>query len=164
MAVGGPRAILPAIAKPCKLFCRELGVSRSTSYIYVGSLSNTQAAFYNTAGFEVALHMNTGCADWTPSSLKTFYKDQLSGFLAQYTSLPSPSTNRTHCIAWSDYATQPQVELGSRNPPGHEVIIYPSTWSSTLTDPGSLPVPVCRCASPIRWDTHRCVSGCHADD
>jgi hypothetical protein len=109
---------------------------RSTSYIYAGSLSNTQAAFYNTAGFEMALHVNTGCADWTPSSLKTFYKDQLSGFLTQYTSLPSPSTNRTHCIAWSDYSTQPQVELNNGIRLDTNYYYYPSTWISISDRPG----------------------------
>ena len=103
---------------------------RGTSYIYAGSLSNTQAAFYNSAGFEVALHINTGCADWTPSSLKTFYKDQLSEFLTQYTSLPSPSTNRTHCIAWSDYATQPQVELNNGIRLDTNYYYWPPTWIS----------------------------------
>jgi len=103
---------------------------RSTSYIYAGALSNTQAAFYNSAGFEVALHINTGCADWTPSSVETFYKDQLSGFLTQYTSLPSPSTNRTHCIAWSDYATQPQVELNNGIRLDTNYYYWPPTWIS----------------------------------
>jgi hypothetical protein len=103
---------------------------RSTSYIYAGSLSNTQAAFYNSAGFEVALHINTGCADWTPSSLDTVYKAQLSGFLSQYTSLPSPSTNRTHCIAWSDYATQPQVELDNGIRLDTNYYYWPPNWIS----------------------------------
>src|SRR5207244_2909069 len=51
---------------------------RSTSYIYVGDpLTNAQAASYTAQGFEVALHVNTGCADWTPASLASFYSDQL---------------------------------------------------------------------------------------
>ena len=109
---------------------------RSTSYIYAGSLSNTQAAFYNSAGFEVALHVNTGCADWTPSSLNTVYKDQLGEFLTQYASLPSPSTNRTHCIAWSDYATQPQVELNHGIRLDTNYYYYPPTWISIADRPG----------------------------
>ena len=85
---------------------------RATSYVYpTVSLSDAQAAAYEAAGFEVALHVNTDCANWTPSSLEGFYSDQLGAFAAKYTSVPAPATNRTHCIAWSDYTTQPQVEL-----------------------------------------------------
>lgn len=85
---------------------------RSTSYIFPDNpLSNSRAAIYDAAGFELALHVNTNCADYTPSSLNSFYQDQLSSWSSKYTSLPPPVTNRTHCIAWSDYVTQPLVEL-----------------------------------------------------
>jgi hypothetical protein len=85
---------------------------RSTSYIYPGTpLTDAQAAAYVAQGFEVALHVTTGCANWTPASLRSFYSDQLGTFAADYPSVSPPATNRTHCIAWSDYATQPQVEF-----------------------------------------------------
>jgi hypothetical protein len=85
---------------------------RSTSYVYPSTpLSNSQAAAYTAAGFEVALHVTTNCGDWTPSSLESFYSSQLGTWRAKYTSLPAPVTSRTHCIAWSDYTTQPLVEL-----------------------------------------------------
>ena len=58
-----------------------------------------------------ALHVTTNCADWTPRQLESFYTDQLAEFAANYPSLSPPATNRTHCIAWSDWATQPKVEL-----------------------------------------------------
>ena len=40
-----------------------------------------------------------------------FYTTQMAGFYATFPSLAPLATNRTHCIAWSDWATQPQVEL-----------------------------------------------------
>jgi hypothetical protein len=43
-----------------------------------------------------------------------FYSDQLANFQAAYPSLPAPTTNRTHCIVWSDWATQAKIE-GSHN-------------------------------------------------
>jgi hypothetical protein len=48
---------------------------RSTSYIYVETqnLTPAQAAIYTAQGFEVGLHINTNCADFTPTSLDTFY-------------------------------------------------------------------------------------------
>jgi len=53
---------------------------RSTSYIYVETqnLTPAQAASYTAQGFEVGLHINTNCADFTPTSLDTFYNQQVS--------------------------------------------------------------------------------------
>eukprot|EP00850_Spirogloea_muscicola_P004569 SM000019S05113 [mRNA] locus=s19:1146362:1151999:+ [translate_table: standard] len=85
---------------------------RGSSYFYLGgSFSNTQAQHYQSLGFEMGVHVNTGCADWTPATLDQFYVDQLGSFGEKYTSVPPQTTHRTHCIAWSDWATQPKVEL-----------------------------------------------------
>ena len=85
---------------------------RGTSYIYPSTpLTNTQAAAYTAQGFEVGLHLSTNCADWTPASLQSDYTSQLGDFASKYTSIPAPTTNRTHCIAWSDWSTQAAVEL-----------------------------------------------------
>ena len=87
---------------------------RATSYIYpdTPSLTNSQAAAFQGAGFEIALHPVTGCADWADrAQLEDFYSTQLAEFAANYPSLDHPASSRTHCIAWSDWATQPKVEL-----------------------------------------------------
>ena len=50
-----------------------LGVPRCTAYIFDSpnpSLTNdTQAAAYDAQGFEIGVHLNTGCSNWTRSSL-----------------------------------------------------------------------------------------------
>ena len=86
---------------------------RSTSYIYAGNpMTDSQAAAFQSQGFEVALHSDTGCADFTSQSqLESFYSSQLAALAADYPSLAAPVTNRTHCIAWSDWSSQPKVEL-----------------------------------------------------
>jgi hypothetical protein len=85
---------------------------RGTSYIYPNTpLSNEQASMYNKAGFEVAIHLSTECADWTPSSLSSFFAANLRQWHEKYSGLPGPVTNRVHCIAWSDYASMPREEL-----------------------------------------------------
>ncbi len=103
---------------------------RSTSYIFTEPtlLTNAQAASYNSQGFEVALHINTDCADWTPSTLASYYSTQISNWKATYVSLPSPVTNRTHCVAWSDYATQPQVELNNGMRLDTTYYYWPDSW------------------------------------
>jgi hypothetical protein len=86
---------------------------RSTSYVYPNtSISDAQARQYTGLGFEVALHLNTSCVDFKDSAdLDAMLVDQLAGFRSALPGIPAPSTNRTHCITWSDYDTEPKVEL-----------------------------------------------------
>ena len=57
------------------------------------------------------------------ASLEGFYANQLAQFAAAYPSVAAPPTNRTHCITWSDWATQPKVELESQHPARHELLL-----------------------------------------
>lgn len=102
---------------------------RSTSYIYPNAfLTNAQAASYHARGFEIGVHVNTGCADWTPEALAVFYQDQIAAFRAAYPSLPAPTTNRTHCIAWSDWASQPVVAVGHNIGLDTNYYYWPPSW------------------------------------
>ena len=84
---------------------------RSSSYVFVGSsLTDQEAAYYNSVGFEIGLHLSTSCADYTRASLITMFSNQLSNWINTYPSLPAQTTHRAHCIAWSDYTTMPEVE------------------------------------------------------
>jgi hypothetical protein len=84
---------------------------RSTSYVYdISSMSDAQVAAYQAQGFEVALHLNTqGCAS-TPASIQEAWQGQLPALRSKYPSMAAPATNRTHCIAWGDWASQPKIE------------------------------------------------------
>ncbi|HEV8315895.1 MAG TPA: fibronectin type III domain-containing protein, partial [Vicinamibacterales bacterium] len=86
---------------------------RSTSYIYPNpNLTDSQAVAYNAQGFEVWMHLNTNCTNWADAAtLAGLYDTQIATMRSTYPSLPSGVTHRAHCIAWSDYATQPRVEL-----------------------------------------------------
>ncbi len=85
---------------------------RATSYIYPNTPINpSQAAAFVANGFEIAAHVTTSCEDYTPQSLDGNFNNDLSAFASNFPGLPAPKTNRTHCIAWSDYSTHPQVEL-----------------------------------------------------
>jgi hypothetical protein len=84
---------------------------RSTSYVYPGtSITDQEAAAYDAMGFEIALHVSTGCQNFTRSSLRDAWNAQLGEFEQDWPSLPAPITNRTHCIAWSDWGSEPIVE------------------------------------------------------
>jgi len=106
---------------------------RGTSYIYPSTpLTNAQAAGYAADGFEVGLHVNTNCADYTPASLETIYVQQLAEFLAKYTSIPVPITQRHHCIVWSDWVTGATVQFNHGIRLDTSYYYWPSTWLNDI--------------------------------
>ncbi len=108
---------------------------RGTSYIFPNTpLTAAQAASYNTQGFEVGLHINTNCADFTPSSLRAFYTEQINAFSTKYTSIPAPITQRHHCIAWSDWVTGAIVQLENGIRFDTSYYFWPPSW--VLNRPG----------------------------
>lgn len=102
---------------------------RATSYVYTGTpLTDAQAAAYVAQGFEVGLHVNTTCQDYTQASLDTTYTNQLSTWMGQYPSLPAPQTNRTHCIVWSDWSSQAKVALNHGIRLDTNYYYWPPSW------------------------------------
>jgi hypothetical protein len=108
--------------------------ARSTAYIYANSpLTNAQAQSYVSQGFEVAQHIYItspiGCGDWTAATLDSlYYAPQRSSFAASYPGVPPPVTNRTHCVTWSDWATQPKVERTYSIRLDTNYYHYPGSW------------------------------------
>ncbi|WP_436496919.1 DUF4082 domain-containing protein [Actinokineospora sp. HUAS TT18] len=86
---------------------------RATSWMYVTgtTMTDAQAAAYAADGFDLGIHVDTGCANWTPISLEATFHSELRAFADRFPSLPPQTGSRTHCIVWSDWATQPKVEL-----------------------------------------------------
>ena len=102
---------------------------RGTSYVYVNNpLTDSQAASYTAQGFEVAAHVTTNCTDFTPATLESFFATQLITFASQYPSVSTPLTNRTHCIAWSDWSTHAQVELNHGIRLDTNYYYWPESW------------------------------------
>ncbi len=106
----------------------------STSYIYAApSTTDEQAAQFTAEGFEVALHVVVGSTpvpqNWVDAAqLNSIYDEQLSTFESTYSSIPTPSTIRTHAVVWSDYDTQPQVEFAHRIRLDTNYYYYPTSW------------------------------------
>ena len=102
---------------------------RSTSYVYPGTdITDAQAQAFQAAGFEIALHLSTDCADFTPASLEDDWETQLPEFGDDYPSLAAPRTSRTHCIAWSDWASEPKVELSHGVRFDANYYYWPGAW------------------------------------
>lgn len=103
--------------------------ARSTSLTYESSpMTNATAASYAAQGFDIGSHVSTGCSDWTPASLESSISADLSAFTAKYTSLPAQHVTRTHCIAWSDWATAPKTELAHGLRLDLNYYYWPGSW------------------------------------
>jgi hypothetical protein len=84
---------------------------RGTSYIFTYSpLTDAKVAAFEAQGFEVGLHVNTDCADFTEAQLESIYETQMADFASHWPSAPAPTTQRHHCIAWTDWVAAAKVQ------------------------------------------------------
>ena len=110
---GAPRRFDQYVAaSPAGCSVAQWECIRATAYLYPSSPTTpAQAANYAAQGFEIGLHVNTDCGDSTRDELDDFFASQLVDFHDEFPGLTGPFTNRIHCIAYSDWATTPKVEL-----------------------------------------------------
>ncbi len=108
---------------------------RGSSYMFnTGAMTDLVAAGFEADGFEIGLHVNTGCVDWTPSSLASFYQNQLNTWYTSYPSLPDQLSERTHCVNWTDWVTQAKVQANHGIRMDTNYYYYPPAW--VLERPG----------------------------
>ena len=102
---------------------------RGTSYIYPNTpITSTQANSYEAQGFEIAIHLNTNCADFTAGELDEYLTDQLAAMAANFPGVPASTTNRNHCISYSDWDSLPLEELNHGIRLDTTYYFYPPTW------------------------------------
>ncbi|MCF0074114.1 DUF4082 domain-containing protein [Dyadobacter sp. CY261] len=102
---------------------------RGTSYIYPETpISNAQATAFQSQGFEIGLHLSTGCNNFDENSLRGFFSDQLADLSTNFPGLSPTITLRTHCIAWSDWATMPKLELENGIRLDANYYYWPAEW------------------------------------
>jgi hypothetical protein len=101
---------------------------RGTSYVFNDiSMSIDSVAYYQSLGFEIALHPNTNCINFTPASLTSTISTQLSQLEAQLPTLMSPVTNRTiACHGVTGHRTKVENSLGIRFDVNY--YYWPGTW------------------------------------
>ena len=107
---------------------------RSTSYVYPPTddprppLTDAEVKTYQDQGFEIALHPWTNCDNFTPTSLLATWTAQAANLRAAWPSLAPYRTSRTHCVVWSDWASQPKVErqFGVRYDTNY--YYWPASW------------------------------------
>jgi hypothetical protein len=83
-------------------------------------------------GFEIGLHVRTRgreeCRNFSRRSLAEDYTSQLDRFATRFPSIKRVQTMRTHCIVWSDYASQPQVEIDHGIRLDTNYYFWPDSW------------------------------------
>ena len=94
---------------------------------------------WNSLGFEIADHTwfngDPSCQDFTSLGMLNATLDHELGIFAEkFPSLPAPQTTRTHCIAWSDWASQPKADLAHGIRLNTDYYYFPAEW--TLNRPG----------------------------
>jgi hypothetical protein len=108
---------------------------RATSYVFPDTpISDAAGSQYEAEGFELALHVNTGCANFTRTALDAFFEGQLGSFGEAWPSVAPPRTNRTHCIAYSDWASTPKSSLAHGIRLDTNYYYWPASW--VLDRPG----------------------------
>ncbi|MDB5119054.1 MAG: Fibronectin type domain protein [Sphingobacteriales bacterium] len=84
---------------------------RSSSYIYPNTpITNAQLAAFQNDGFEISLHLNTNCNNFTENSLMSDLESQWTSLSSVLPGINPQTTHRTHCLAWSDWSSQPKIE------------------------------------------------------
>ena len=102
---------------------------RGTSYLYTGSpISNAQATAYEAQGFELSLHTNTNCENFTSTSLNSSISTQLTQLRSQLPGISAPQTHRTHCMVWSDWATAAKVQAQNGIRMDVNYYYWPGSW------------------------------------
>ncbi|HRF18970.1 MAG TPA: DUF4082 domain-containing protein, partial [Chitinophagaceae bacterium] len=92
------------------------------------------AAAFESLGFEIGLHLNTGCNNWTPPSFQADLTNQSVQFSSAFPGLTAPLTNRTHCIAWSDWSSAAEIQAANGIRLDVNYYYWPGTW--VLNRPG----------------------------
>ncbi len=106
---------------------------RSTSYIYPSTpMSDPQAAAFHAAGFEVALHPLPTCANQSAASYDAGLAADLAAFALAFPSIPSPATNRSHCVVWSEWAAPPNAEVANGIRLDTNYYYWPPGWINNL--------------------------------
>jgi FlgD Ig-like domain len=100
---------------------------------YTPPIGDTEAANWDKYGFEFADHpmidQSPGCTDYTPTSLNASLDTELGIFHQKYPTVPGPTTVRTHCIVWSDWASQPKADLARGIRLNTDYYYFPAEWT-----------------------------------
>jgi uncharacterized protein DUF4082/Big-like domain-containing protein/centrosomal CEP192-like protein/carboxypeptidase family protein/ASPM-SPD-2-Hydin domain-containing protein len=109
----GPRFDTYLAESPTNCSVPDWTCVRATSYLFPANVTLPNYTTYISQGFEIANHSDNDptCTTFTHTSLDESITASL-GRMTQYFPLaPGSKTNRTHCVLWSDYDSEPSILL-----------------------------------------------------
>ena len=128
---GGTRGRFDGFAAPARpaAASRHGSASAGPPTSIRDALTNAQADRYTADGFEIALHVNTNCAR-LHAALARDDRQAASSRSSRRRSRACRRvvTNRTHCIAFSDWATEPKTELEHGIRLDTNYYYWPGSW------------------------------------
>lgn len=115
---------------------------RATSYFFMNSsMSQAQAANYTNQGFDLGFHLlvngsslvngvpsSTTCGSYNATTMQTYVTQQKAAFVSRYPNIPAPTSNRTHCITWSDWDSGAKVQANNGIRFDTNYYYWPGTW------------------------------------
>ena len=123
---------------------------RSTSYVYtINAMTDAQVAAYQAQGFEIALHLNTGCAELHRGTrCAATWDEQLPEFLAQVGGRRRRAAHQPHALHRLERLGQ-RGQRGARvrDPAGHELLLLARQLGPEPTRDVHR-ARACRCGSP----------------
>ena len=121
---------------------------RATSYIYPNTPINpSQAAAFVASGFEIGVHVTTGCADYTPQSLADNFNSDLASVRGEFPWLARP-TNEPVRTVFRGAITAAILRRSSLTGSGSTRTTITGRPAGSMTSRVCSPDLVCRCVSP----------------
>lgn len=111
---------------------------RGTTYFWpdaqdVPPISSQEAENWSRYGFEFSDHPllqpDASCVGFTWQPLNQTLDNELAIFHQKYPTVPGPTTTRTHCIAWSDWSSQPKADLAHGIRLNTDYYYFPAEWT-----------------------------------
>ena len=97
---------------------------RSTSYAFPGAdITRTQATTYQSAGFEIALHLNTNCHNYTEAELADAWESQLADFAAAWPGSEHAEDQPDALHHLGRLGGRGEGRGSERRPAGHELLL-----------------------------------------
>lgn len=110
---GGTRGLFDRLSRESPAGCSfdNWTCLRATAYLTPPTkLAPALAEQYAKLGFEIGVHVDSGCRDRATPQLAKIIDDQMAGFRRRYPNLPPQQTLRVHCIVWNGWVDVPRIE------------------------------------------------------
>lgn len=99
-------ALSPAGCRPEAWECL-----RATAYLTPDTqMSAREAERFRKMGFELGVHIDTGCQNQDTPTLSNTVESQLRQFQRKYAQIPRQTTHRIHCIVWNGWTDLARIQ------------------------------------------------------